>query len=129
MGKIDIQYIYNKFEEETDMKVAIVGSRGLNIDISRFIPSEVTEIISGGAKGIDISAEQYADSHFIPKRIIRPDYSRYGRAAPLKRNEQIVEAADIIIAFWDGQSKGTKYTIQYARKIGKPIKVFMSESN
>ena len=47
-----------------------------------------------------------------------PEYSRYGRGAPLKRNPQIIEYADVVIAFWDGKSKGTKYVIDNCKKTG-----------
>lgn len=105
------------------MRVAIIGSRTLNVDISKYIPDKVTEIVSGGAKGIDGLAEAYADKMSILKQIFKPEYDKYGKAAPLKRDEMIVNFSDVIIAIWDGKSRGTKYVIEYARKIGKPIEV------
>ena len=108
------------------MKVAIIGSRNLiNVEISKFIPKGTTEGISGGAKGIDALAEEWADKNGIPKTIIKPEYERYKRGAPLKRNEKIVESADIIIALWDGKSKGTKFTIDYAKKLNKKMKIYI----
>ena len=83
------------------MKVAIIGSRSLSIDISKYIPAGTTEIISGGAKGIDALAEKYADENNIPKLIINPEYEKYGKVAPLKRNKTIVENADMVIAIWE----------------------------
>lgn len=106
------------------MKLLIVGSRNIkNFDISSYIPSEIELIISGGAKGIDTLAEEYADIHKISKLILRPQYNVYGKAAPLKRNEKMIEICDCVFAFWDGISKGTKYTISYAQKINKEIKI------
>lgn len=107
------------------MKVAIVGSRGLQIDLSRYIPPETTEIISGGAKGIDTLAEQYAIQKGIPTRIFYPDIKVLGRWAYFARNDQIVDAADLVIAFWDGASPGTRYTIARARKMNKPVRVHL----
>lgn len=108
------------------MRVAIVGSRGItSIDLSQFVPSDCTLIVSGGARGVDTIAEQYAHEHHIQTLIIKPDYERYGRSAPIRRNDIIVDNADLILAFWDGESRGTKYTIDYAKKTGKPIKVFI----
>lgn len=102
------------------MKIAIIGSREItSIDLSVYLPIEVEEIISGGAKGIDTLAEQYADQHLLSKHIIRPDYKHYGRAAPLIRNKQIIDLADHIYVFWDGHSKGTQYCINYIHKVGK----------
>lgn len=105
------------------MKIAVVGSRGLSIDIASYIPPEATEIVSGGAIGIDTQAERYADQNRISKHIIRPQYGKYGREAPLIRNKLIVDEADLVIAIWDGISNGTKYTIEYAKSKGKPITV------
>lgn len=101
------------------MKVAIIGSRDLDVDIEKYIPENTTMIISGGAKGIDSLAESYANKHNIPTIIFEPDYSKYGRKAPLVRNQLIAKEADIVVAIWDGKSKGTAYTINYAQKIGK----------
>jgi predicted Rossmann fold nucleotide-binding protein DprA/Smf involved in DNA uptake len=106
------------------MRVAVIGSRSLSIDISKYIPKEATEIITGGAEGIDALAERYADEHRISKHVIRPDYGRHGKAAPLVRNQRIVNLADLIIAFWDGESGGTAFTVKYARQVRKPLKIF-----
>lgn len=103
------------------MKLAIVGSRALHVDVAPYVPAGVTCVISGGAAGIDWLAERYADERRLPKLIIRPDYARYGRAAPLLRNRLIVERADCVLAIWDGASRGTKYTVDYARSRGKPV--------
>ena len=106
------------------MKVLIVGSRSIrNYDISEHISPETELIISGGAEGADSIAEEYADKHKISKLIMRPRYDKYGKAAPLKRNELMVELADEVIALWDGISRGTKYTVEYAKKKNKTVKI------
>ena len=106
------------------MKLLIAGSRSITeFDISPYIITDVDTIISGGASGIDNLAEKYADNHKLSKIILRPKYYLYGRAAPLKRNEVMVDIADAVLVIWDGTSSGTKYTIQYAKKLGKPITV------
>ena len=103
------------------MKLLIVGSRGItDFDLSPYISKEVDTIISGGAEGVDSLAEQYADLHRLSKYILRPRYDLYGRAAPLKRNEQMVDMADRVLVIWDGSSKGTQYTLQCAKKMNKP---------
>jgi hypothetical protein len=85
------------------------------------LPKSTTLIITGGAKGIDELAENYADEKHIPKLIIRPEYNKYGKAAPLIRTKAIIEKSDLIIVFWDGESKGTQYAIKYATSLGKKI--------
>lgn len=106
------------------MKLLIAGSRSItDIDISEYIPADTSLIISGGANGVDSLAEQYADKKRISKLILRPRYDLYRRAAPLKRNDEMVEICDKVLIFWDGVSKGTKHTIDYANKIGKPIEI------
>ncbi len=84
-------------------------------------------IISGGAKGIDMIAEQYADQHKISKMILRPRYDLYGKAAPIIRNHEMVEMADVVLIVWDGKSKGTKSTELYARKTQKRVIVVVCD--
>lgn len=106
------------------MKLAIIGSRNLNVrDMGKYLPLNITEIVSGGARGVDVDAAEYARDSGIKLVEFFPEYSVYGRAAPLKRNEQIAEYADEAIAFWDGHSKGTEYTINLFRKMGKKVNV------
>lgn len=106
------------------MKLLIVGSRSItDFDLSKYIPEDVDHIISGGANGVDTLAEKYADEHGIPKTIVRPEYSRYGKAAPLRRNEVMVDMADAVLVIWDGISRGTQYTVKYAKEQGKPVEL------
>jgi predicted Rossmann fold nucleotide-binding protein DprA/Smf involved in DNA uptake len=106
------------------MKLLIIGSRSIrDFDLSHYISSDVDAIISGGANGIDSLAEKYADSHRLSKYIMRPNYALYGRAAPLKRNEKMVDIADEVLVIWDGISRGTKYTVNYAEKVKKRLVV------
>ena len=108
------------------MKVAVVGSRGLTVsDLEKYLPNGVTEIVSGGAKGIDTCAKQYAISNGIKLTEYLPEYEKYGRSAPLKRNIKIIEYADLVVAFWDGVSHGTKFVIDNCKRQGIPVKVFV----
>lgn len=107
------------------MKVAIIGSRNLTVDnFDEYVPLQVTEIVSGGARGIDLCTREYAMNRGIPLKEFFPDYQKYGRKAPLLRNLQIIEYADLILAFWDGKSHGTRFVIEQAQKQGKKIRVF-----
>ena len=104
------------------MKLLIAGSRSITeFDLAPHIPSDTTTIISGGAKGIDTLAEDYVDKNGLEKVIVRPEYTKYGRAAPIKRNYQMVDMCDSVLVIWDCVSKGTESTIRYAEKNNKKI--------
>lgn len=107
------------------MKVAVVGSRNLTINnLGDYLPKDTTEIVSGGARGIDRCARVYANTHNIKLTEFLPEYERYGRSAPLKRNLQIIRYADMVLAFWDGKSNGTRFVIENCKKENVPVKVF-----
>lgn len=106
------------------MKLLIAGSRSIDtFDLSPYITEKPELIITGGAMGIDRLAEEYADQHRLSKLILRPQYNRYGKAAPIKRNEQMVDLADRVLVIWDGMSKGSQRTIQYAKQKEKIIEI------
>ena len=106
------------------MKIAIIGSRSIKkIDIENYLGDNVDEIVSGGAKGVDSIAADFAKSKGIKLVEFLPEYEKYGRAAPIKRNEQIVKYADECLAFWDGNSKGTGHTVRMFEKAGKNVTV------
>lgn len=108
------------------MKVAVIGSRGLSVsDLGRYLPENTTEIVSGGAKGVDTSAREYAKKNGIKLTEFLPEYTRFGRSAPLKRNITIIEYSDIVLAFWDGKSRGTKFVIDNCRKLGVEVRVYI----
>ena len=116
------------------MKVAVIGSRGLHVDhLEDYLPKGVTEIVSGGAKGIDTCAKDYALRHGLKLTEFLPEYEKYGRGAPLRRNITIIEYADLVLAFWDGKSRGTKYVIDNCKKRNIPVAVYQpaagSEAN
>lgn len=107
------------------MKIALVGSRNLIIDdntLEKYL-AYATEIVSGGAKGIDTCAAKYAITRGIKLTEILPQYNIYGRAAPIKRNIEIVNYTDSLVFFWDGKSKGTLSVINYAKKLTNLVKL------
>lgn len=80
------------------MKVAIIGSRNLMVkNLGQYLPNNVTEIVSGGAKGVDTCAREYALNNNIKLTEFLPEYNKYGRSAPLKRNVLIVDYSDIVL--------------------------------
>lgn len=110
------------------MRVAVIGSRSICVsDLVEYLPEDTTEIVSGGAKGVDSSAREYAQAHDIKLTEFLPEYEKYGRSAPLKRNITIIENADIVLAFWDGKSKGTKFVIDNCHKRNIEVKVYIMD--
>lgn len=109
------------------MKLAIIGTRcapdNIAARILLYIPADTTEIVSGGAVGVDKAAEQVAKLLSLPFRLFLPDYSRYGRNAPLERNMEIITYSDEVLAFWDGSSRGTMHCITACIQYGKPVRI------
>lgn len=76
-----------------------------------------TEIVSGGAKGADQVGERFAEQEGIPVQRFEPDWDEHGKAAGPIRNEEMAEYADVLVAFWDGESSGTKSMIEHGERI------------
>ena len=107
------------------MKIAIIGSRNIkNINLEEYV-TDADEIVSGGARGVDTLSAEYAKQNGIKLTEFLPEYDKYGKGAPLVRNKQIVNYSDKIIAFWDGKSRGTAYTINYAKSINKAYQIII----
>ena len=109
------------------MIVAVIGSRNFAdyalVEATLSALPKLSQVVSGGAKGADSLAQRYAEQHQIPLLVFKPDWSQFGRGAGVVRNRQIVEAAEHLIAFWDGVSKGTASSIKLARAKGVPVQV------
>jgi len=110
-------------------KIAVVGSRdGVNpVAVSAFIDKLdplTTVIVSGGARGVDTYAAERAEERGIKTVVIRPNWKKYGRGAGFLRNKEIVKAADDVVAFWNGRSRGTEHTIEQAVKLGRSVAIF-----
>jgi hypothetical protein len=115
------------------MKVLICGSRSIKdpevvpraVQASGFQP--ITEIVTGGASGVDTLADGWAHAVELDRTIMFANWKARGKAAGYHRNERMVRYADVVIAIWDGKSTGTAHTMQIARIQGKPCYVFMVE--
>jgi hypothetical protein len=113
------------FIGDQTMKLAIVGSRDFNDynllhDTLRWFDAELDCIISGGAAGADSLGAKFSDERHIECVVFPALWNTHGKAAGFIRNQQIVDACDIVLAFWDGKSKGTEHTISLAKKAKKP---------
>ena len=109
------------------MKLAVIGTKKFT-DFSflsttlKKIPN-IEKIISGGSHGTDTLAKQFAIQNQIKFLEFPPDYKKFGDKAKHIRDKLIVEECDELIAFWDGECEGTKYTMNYAKQLGKPVTI------
>gem|GEM_PF-413530 len=135
---------------DTPVRLAVVGSRTFNdYSLMREVLGrfEIAEVISGGARGADALAldsagtalrhgsqsdpraslgppcQGYAHKRGLSVRVFPADWDRHGRSAGFLRNRRIVAAADEVVAFWDGRSKGTRHAVELARTSGKVVYV------
>lgn len=109
------------------MKIAIVGSRDYPRpqQVVRYIEQlpYTDVIISGGARGVDRIAEHVARERGMQTIIYPADWEKYGKSAGMIRNREIIEAADKVVCFWDGVSRGTNHSINLAKKLRKPLEI------
>lgn len=115
------------------MKYGIVGSRDFNNlpMVGKWMRANLKPgdiVVSGGARGVDSEAACVADEMGLVCIVYEADWNSYGKRAGFVRNELIVDQADVIVAFWDGVSKGTKHTIDLAKKAGKRVLLGVQET-
>jgi hypothetical protein len=106
------------------MKVAVIGSRTFSdyrLVKETLSTLDITLLVSGGAIGADLLGEQYAKLNEIPTKIFYPDWKKYGKKAGFIRNSDIINESEMVIAFWDGKSKGTLDSIKKAEELNKNI--------
>ncbi len=113
------------------MKIAVIGSRNFNDydylkDKLLIIINDLENctIISGGARGADSLGERFAKEFKIDTLILKPDWEKFGKSAGFLRNKDIIENSDIVCAFWDSKSAGTKHSINLAKKTKKDTFIF-----
>lgn len=111
------------------LRVCVCGSRSfdnygyMRDCLDEILPAGDVEIISGCAMGADLTAERYAVARAFPIRRYPANWS-IGRQAGMIRNLEMLKACDVVVAFWDGQSSGTRQMIEEARKAEKLLEVF-----
>ena len=113
------------------MKVIIAGSRGIKDPsvIAKAVKDsgfDVTEVVSGTARGVDLLGELWAFEHKVAVHRFPADWNKFGRHAGYVRNFSMAVYADALIAIWDGKSPGTKMMIDIAKKKRMPTFVSMA---
>ena len=110
------------------MKLIVAGSRSVsNYNIFRKYLDDyrknttITAIISGGANGADKFGEIYANDNNISLEIYLADWNKFGKSAGYRRNEIMARKGDLLIVFWDGESRGTYHMINIAKDAKIPI--------
>lgn len=85
------------------------------------LADKAVSIVSGMARGADALGYQFAHKHGIQVYEFHANWNKYGKRAGFIRNEEMGNAADGLLAFWDGESKGTAHMIEYMRQLNKPV--------
>ena len=121
-----------------NFKVIIAGSRGfsnyklLREQCNKFLRDKRKTcniiVVSGHARGADTLGEKYAQDEGFDLEIYPAQWKKLGKQAGYRRNEQMAEVADALIAFWDGESKGTKHMIDIMNAKGLQVKVVEYET-
>jgi hypothetical protein len=120
--------------ESREFKVIVAGSRGfsdytlLRAKLDALLAGKLADgatvtIVSGGARGADTLGERYAEERGLTCLVMPADWDRHGRSAGYKRNEEMANVANALVAFWDGRSPGTKHMIDIARQRGLAVRV------
>ena len=122
-----------KKEKKENFKVVIAGSRGfsnyklLKETCDKYLREKKKThnviVVSGHARGADSLGEKYASDEDLDLEIYPADWKKYGKSAGFRRNEQMADIADAVIAFWNGESHGTKHMIDIAEEKGLNVKV------
>lgn len=109
------------------MKLIIAGGRNINVPyefieyIRQAFGLRPSEIVSGGAQGIDYIGERFAEKFNKPLKVFKANWDLNGRAAGHIRNKEMAEYADALLLIWDGESRGSKNMKENMLKLNKPI--------
>lgn len=112
--------------------VLVCGSRGWDSyqqvrgALARFAGSPVS-VLHGAANGADTFAGTACIALGLNCYAYPPEYEKFGRDAPHVRNDEMLKQADLVLAFWDGKSRGTRSVIEKARKLGIPVEVIREQ--
>jgi len=113
------------------MKTIIAGSRDI-VDYDELVHCleqldfNITEVVSGTARGVDRLGERWAEENNIPVKRFPANWNKYGKRAGFLRNEEMAEYAEAVVILWDGKSKGTKHMYNTAVKKKMPVALFQT---
>ena len=116
------------------MRVAIVGSRRFSnpervTEYVNYLPARAS-IITGSASGVDAEATKAARAKGIAVQVMPASFDELADASrSAARNQRLVDACDVLVAFWDGSSQGTRATVERALDSGKEVHVFIGRVN
>jgi hypothetical protein len=115
------------------MKLIIAGShsfRDYQLLCQTLAPerTRITLVITGGARGAEQLGYRWAWKHAVKHQLFRADWERFGKSAGVRRNHQMAQASDMLLAFWDGRSAGTRHMISCMQQLGKPVVVICVET-
>ena len=114
------------------MKLIIAGSRSFTnyqLLCQTLAPERhrITQVLTGGARGADQLGFRWALKHHIRSRCFAADWERFGKSAGVRRNHQMAQAGDLLLAFWDGRSAGTRHMISCMQQLGKPCVIVRTD--
>lgn len=119
-------------DKSSTIKVIIAGSRNYsNFSELCFVcdyylsHSPKVEIVCGGARGADSLGKRYAELKGYKIKEFIPDWDKFGKSAGYRRNVEMANYADVLIAFWDGNSKGTGHMIDIMKNFNKPYRTYL----
>lgn len=134
------EIVWNKWDNRTDvprktLKIIVAGER--DFDDYKLLENKLNDlfkninpiIVCGEAKGADSLGRRYAEEHGRKILSYPAKWDEYGKSAGYRRNEEMAAVADGLVAFWDGESKGTKHMIEYMQKLGKKVRIVKYEKH
>jgi len=127
--KLNNGVLFKKKFLKFNMKTIIAGGRDFNNytllreKCDEIISSDLTEIVSGCAKGADTLGERYAKERGYNVKLFPADWKTHGRKSGPIRNRQMADYGEMLIAFWNGKSSGTKNMIENAKKLGLKVHI------
>lgn len=113
------------------MKVIVAGGRDFSdydlmcekLDFYLKNQAGNVAIVCGEVRDADSLGKRYANERGYAVLSFPADWDKYGKSAGMRRNKAMAEAADVLVAFWDGKSRGTGNMINTMKKLGKPVRI------